>query len=656
MIANWKYRFFLTFIIVLCTTCIYGQERPTRKKFLTVTPSTVNVGAEGGSRVIAVNASASWNISSRPQSWIQLSTDDKSLHIKVDENKETSPRSSSFELTADGKNVRVSVKQSGSNISLSVSSSNMYFNSSGGIKNITVTTNGTWQIGSNTITWGHVSKNGNQLSIRADKNNSTSQRSGSIIIKAGNKEQRINISQSGFVDNLSVSSENLDFDSSGGTKTITITSSSAWQIGSNTLTWGHVSKNENQLSIRVDKNNGTSQRSGSIIIKAGNKERRIYISQSAFVANLSVSSENLNFDSSGGTKILSINTNETWQIKESTSSWIHFEKNGSQLNVIIDKNTNRDSRTDRFIVKTGTIEKRITVYQEGLPTYLSVSDDDLYFSSNGGSQDITVNSNKDWNISVNTRSWGKLIRNGNMLTVRVEPNRKKYARTDYFKLRAEEKVINVNVTQSGKYRKPFNHAFDNYGGGLSLGYIQKQWVYNQDGETEKTGVFDGDKYLQGIQVGLRLDPQFGAGFGFNSGLFYEFCWAKSGSYNNNYGSYHITYNEHGLYMPLHLKFTMNFSKWFQLSLYGGTGFNYVLSGKAKATMDDDKKNSYTENVFKEEEDWRRFNIMLEYGVALRIGAIQFDFTMSQGLKNWSDNSDYKLKVGRPMAISTTICF
>lgn len=98
---------------------------------------------------------------------------------------------------------------------------------------------------------------------------------------------------------------------------------------------------------------------------------------------------------------------------------------------------------------------------------------------------------------------------------------------------------------------------------------------------------------------------------------------------------------------------MNFSKWFQLSLYGGAGLNYVLSGKASMDFGDD---SYDRNVFKEEKNWKRFNTMLEYGASLRINAIQFDFTMSQGLTNWSEDSDYKITMGRPMSVSATICF
>ena len=655
-IANWNSKFFLSVFMILCTTCIYGQERPKMERFLKISPTSASFGAEGGSKTFTVSASGTWKIASNPKSWIHLSKDGNSLNLRVDENTGTSSRSGSFELVAGEKNVRVSVTQSGGEISLSLSSDDVNFNASGGTKTVTVATNGTWQIGSNSTSWGHVSKNGNQISIRADRNNGSSQRSGSIIIKAGNKEKNIYISQSGTSvsqSNLSVSSDNLQFDSNGGTKTISITSSGAWQIGTNIASWGHLTKNGNQLSVKIDRNSNTTSRSDWFTVKMGSKEKRINISQSGSLPELSVSSEYLSFSSSGGTRTVSITTNGIWQIGTNIASWGHIAKNGNQLTVRIDQNTSKDARTDWFSVKAGGVEKKIRISQEGVSTSLSVSSDKINFSSYGSTQNITVNSNSDWHVSVGTRYWAHLSKYGNQLSVRVDQNKKKTPRSDFFKLKADDKEVQVNIYQSGRYRRPFNHSVDNYVGGISVGYIQKQWEYNEGGEKTKIGVFEDDKYLQGVQVGIRIDPQFGAGFGMNTGIFYEYCWAKSDNNYDEYGSYDLSYKEHGLYMPVHLKFNMNFSKWFQLSVYGGIGLNYVLSGKAYVDYDGD---TYDWNVFKEEDDWKKFNTMVEYGASLRINAIQFDVTMSQGFTNWSDNSDYKLKVGRPLSVSATICF
>lgn len=203
------------------------------------------------------------------------------------------------------------------------------------------------------------------------------------------------------------------------------------------------------------------------------------------------------------------------------------------------------------------------------------------------------------------------------------------------------------------YRKPFNKAKDIYQAGFSVGYFQKQWTVEEDGTKEKMGMFENNDYIHGIQAGLRIDPQFGWGIGMNSGVFYEYCWATSDDEYDSYGAYHYTYNEHGIYVPAHLKFTMNFSKWFQLSFYGGMGFNYVFSGKM--ALKDDYDTDYSEDVF-EWDGMKKFNMMLEYGASIRINALQFDFTMSQGLNKWSDTDGQIIKQGRPMSVSATICF
>ena len=479
MMVNEGKKFFLSTIVVFFSLLVYGQERPKMDRFLTIKPTSASFNAAGGSKTFTVSASGTWKISSSKGSWMHLSKNDNTLKVRVDENTGTSSRSGSFELTSGEKSVRVSVIQAGGEISLSVSSENVSFGSSGGTKTITVTTNGSWQIGTSTASWGHLTRNGNQLSIRIDRNSNTTSRTDWFTVKAGNKEKRINISQSASSTtstNLTVSLENLQFDSSGGTKTITISSNGSWQIGTSTASWGHLTRNGNQLSIRIDRNSNTTSRTDWFTVKAGNKEKRINISQSGnstTTANLIVSSDNLQFDSYGGTKSITISSDDSWQIGVRTASWGHLTKSGDKISIKIDRNANSTSRSDWFTVKAGNVEKKIRITQEGMQSSLSVSSEKLSFSSYGGSQTITVKSNKDWHVSVGTLPWGHLKKYGNSLYVSVNKNRKKTSRTDYFKLKAGDQEVKVDISQNGRYRSPFNHAVDNYIGGALY------WLYTK---------------------------------------------------------------------------------------------------------------------------------------------------------------------------------
>lgn len=469
-----------------------------------------------------------------------------------------------------------------------------------------------------------------------------------------------------------ISSRSADFNASGGTTTFRINATGLWSITTSTASWGHLTRNGNTLTLRVDENTRNSERNDYFELSSGKKTIRVNISQAACATTLNVSSQSLSFGPDGGTQTINVSTNGSWSIGTETYSWGHLTRNGNQLQVKVDPYTGSSSRSDHFTIKTGNVERRIDIKQLGQTT-LSVSKQELSFSSSGGVQTIDVTSNDAWSISTTLANWGHAQKNGNQLSIRIDKNISTSSRTDYMEIKAGEKIVRINVSQNGAYRsssyssyayppsyssssdssKPFNRKKDSYAGGFSVGYFQKQWTLEENGTKEKMGIFENNDYIHGVQAGIRIDPQFGWGIGMNSGVFYEYCWATSDDEYDSYGAYYYTYNEHGIYVPAHLKFTMNFSKWFQLSFYGGMGFNYVFSGKM--ALKNDYDTDYSEDVF-DRDGMKKFNMMLEYGASIRIKALQFDFTMSQGLNKWSDTDGQVIKQGRPMSVSATICF
>lgn len=168
----------------------------------------------------------------------------------------------------------------------SISSQYVSFGSDGGNRTFTVSSSAAWKISVNTANWGHLSRSGNTLYLRVDANNSSSSRTDYFTISSGSKSIRVDISQ-GKGNSLTVSSESLSFPSAGGSRTITVNSSSSWRIGTKTYDWGHLSTNGNTITLRVDANTTTSSRTDYFTVKAGNLERRINISQSGGTASSS---------------------------------------------------------------------------------------------------------------------------------------------------------------------------------------------------------------------------------------------------------------------------------------------------------------------------------------------------------------------------------
>ena len=167
-------------------------------------------------------------------------------------------------------------------------------------------------------------------------------------------------------------------------------------------------------------------------------------------------------------------------------------------------------------------------------------------------------------------------------------------------------------------------------------------------------VFGDGKYTNGIQVGIRIDPQFGYGFGINTGLYYEYYFDKSEDMYEDGIDYYYRSEEHSLYLPIHLKYSLNFSKWFQLALYGGIGLDCGVSGNIYLRSDGETLD--TQNLYDDELDMKRFNASLEYGASIRVSRFQLNFTMSKGLVNMSGSDEYKVKQNKMMNFALSVYF
>lgn len=82
-------------------------------------------------------------------------------------------------------------------------------------------------------------------------------------------------------------------------------------------------------------------------------------------------------------------------------------------------------------------------------TYLSVSDDNIYFDADGGETEIEVSTDGDWDIDVGVVDWGHLRKYSTSVTVRVDKNPSTSSRTDYFVLKSGNYSKRINITQYG---------------------------------------------------------------------------------------------------------------------------------------------------------------------------------------------------------------
>lgn len=266
----------LLICIVIILSSIAGIYIYNETSYLEVSKKNIIISASGGITKVNVDSNRDWYISVNTNMGY-ASKIGNSIQLRIDENPKLTERKDWIEVVCRNCVERINIKQEAKKY-LTISSNRISVPSEGGLYTFTVTSNEYWSISVIPAGWGNLTSNGNTLSLRIDANNHSNSRSDYFIIKSKSGiEQRVDITQEGSY--LNVSSESLTFPASGGSKTITVSCSSNWYISVNPYAWGHLSRNGHYLTYRVDANKSSKSRDDYIVIKSGNKEKRISVTQ-----------------------------------------------------------------------------------------------------------------------------------------------------------------------------------------------------------------------------------------------------------------------------------------------------------------------------------------------------------------------------------------
>ena len=222
-------------------------------------------------------------------------------------------------------------------------------------------------------------------------------------------------------------------------------------------------------------------------------------------------------------------------------------------------------------------------------------------------------------------------------------------------------TTSTGYTPYRKYKKAWNSPDEPKIIGLSLGYVTKQWSLSQDGRSEKIGYWEDKKHLTGLQVGIRVEPQFKYGFALNTGLYYEYYFSNtdntviSDEYANELGC-KGKLQEHNLYLPMHFEYRLHFSDNFKVFFFGGIGLDYGLGGSIKYTDIPGYEDTTFDDIYDNSWAWKRFNASLEYGAGIYIHGVQLHFGMAKGLINMSEDDEVKVKMNKNLSIGLSFMF
>lgn len=421
-----------------------------------------NLGSEI-SLDISTDAISSTITATSSEDWINCRVSGKTLYISANTNPK-GERSATITITAhssffgselsDRKQETITVSQeTGYASHLSVSNDDIYLTANGGRSSISINTDGIFAVSTAPASWVTTSVNGKTLNLECGENSGIA-RSSYLILKSGTKTLRLDITQAGkSATRLDVSTSDVEFSADGGSRNIEIYTDGECSISTLPESWAHATINGNSISLRVDENLGT-KRTDYFVIKSGSYTERINISQAGKSATrLSVSTDNVSFSSSGGSRSITVSTDGEWRISTETNYWGHTNINGNTITLRVDANDG-DSRTDYFVVKSGSMEKRINISQDGsLATYLRLSKSTIEASRSGTGYNecyaVDVYTDGDNVTATTSASWIDVdVVGGDRIEIETSKNTGS-RRTATITVKADRQSKQIKVSQKG---------------------------------------------------------------------------------------------------------------------------------------------------------------------------------------------------------------
>lgn len=370
----------------------------------------VEVDFEGETECkITVNSPCSWEAESK-NDWLNVVTKQgvagtKELSFYADDNYDLEKREGTIVVTNRdyGYIDELYVTQKGFVPSIQYPET-MTFDSKGGYQNITITANCSWEY-SDDASWLTLSRTSSGLKVTATECTSTSERTATITLSNSNYKvsKQIKVTQKAFEPTLEIDKTELNFDVKGGSKTVYVTTNAEFNV-SESSSWISCTKSSNRVTITVSASDVTKERTAEIEIYLTdyNVTETVKISQKEFVPEFEVKVSELNFEAEGGNKTLSVTANFDYSVSES-ASWLSYEKTSGGVKIIADANVDEQERTADVKIYSNTYGKSATVKvtQKKFVPELTIAKTELSFESVGGTQEIAISSNFDYQITSN---------------------------------------------------------------------------------------------------------------------------------------------------------------------------------------------------------------------------------------------------------------
>ena len=444
------------------------------KASLTVSPESLEFSANKGEEMLNVTSNTDWVIT-KDAEWITLDSDKgkglATIAAGVTENTSLTSRTGTITVSTSDGSVKktVSVRQSGADVIFTIDKNEFNVAAVGESFSVKVTHNIGYKINSQPewVKQPDKANSGNvdTYTFTAEANTSTEAREGVIVFCNDNNEcVPVTVKQAGANATLSVSPAELTFTANTESKSLDVTSNTAWTAASG-ASWAKLNKTNGsgnaQIAVTAEENTAITQRSATITIKTadGKASATVKVTQSAANVIFSVDKNEHSVATAGGDFTVKVTHNIGYKIN-SQPEWVKqadktTSGNTDTFSFKAEANTSTVAREGVIVFCNDNNEcVPVTVKQAGANATLSVSPASMTFTAKSESKTFTVTSNTDWTMTSDA-AWVKLSAtdgSGNaQVTVTAEENTatKQRIATITLKTKDGKTTATVKLSQNG---------------------------------------------------------------------------------------------------------------------------------------------------------------------------------------------------------------
>lgn len=405
---------------------------------ITATENKLTFGHNSSSQSVVVESEVSWAATST--GWISVSpktgqAGGVTVTISVPNNASTKSRTGSVYFNiADNNNIEIPVEQEG--VTLSASQNSISFNSYGGNIPLTITSNDSWQVTSKPewVNINTMSGNGNAtIEVSTIENNTTSSKSGSIVISSKDNVTSVAISVEQVGKHVDYSDVTLTYSYNAGSQDVSFTTDGNWTLTKD-AEWISVDKTSGSgsatLKINVEENNQTESREGLITLLIAGEPFKILVHQNC--KYITLSSTGFTFSADPGTTTLTLESNTQWTTKViDGGDWMSVSpvtgNNNAELTINVLENKTIAPRSGKIEVEIPNVQTYIVDIVQNR-RYIKPDMTSIDFLKSGGQISFNVTTDGTYEVS-KIGSWFGFVKSGDCITVIAQENTNSESRT-----------------------------------------------------------------------------------------------------------------------------------------------------------------------------------------------------------------------------------